>query len=277
MLLLFLLSGAIVLLGSPHASALTIQQTAVATNLSPITPLVGSLTTAAGQTTISTGILTTTGPTTGSIFTPFPFAGAAAPLIITGGSIFNPFPFAGAAAPLAATNTSVFNPFPFSGAAAPLAGIGGSVFTPFPLSGAAAPLGSTGGASLGTAAARFPERTGGSVRPAASAGPTISTSTTLASTGGASGTPGNASVESTVNVSLLTQVLAPGSLLLPANAQGVGTFSSTLNVTVSPSASLIQNPEPASWVLLATGLTWLLWSAIRSASRQGRSRGDGSG
>ena len=34
----------------------------------------------------------------------------------TGESVFNPFPFAGASAPLISSNTSVFNPFPLAGA-----------------------------------------------------------------------------------------------------------------------------------------------------------------
>ncbi len=75
----------------------------------------------------------------GSVFNPFPLAGASAPLTTSGGSAFNPFPFAGATPPLTPGQGSPFNPFPVAGAAAPLSAANTSVFNPFSFAGATAP------------------------------------------------------------------------------------------------------------------------------------------
>ena len=203
-----------------------------------------------------------------------------------GGSVFNPFPLLGASAPLA-TSSTTFNPSPVIGSAPVTPATGISAFNPFPLAGAAAPLASPAQpftpTTSGSAAPRFPDAAGGTLTPAAQDGSTLIPSTLP-------------SVATITTTTLAAQTLIPTATTLPSAA--TTTTTSTINTTsttagISPlvqtttttivplslslgfaqslssaadpisTARLVQNPEPSTLFLFASGCAVLAWYGLR--------------
>lgn len=223
-----------------------------------------------------------TSVSSGSVFNPFPFAGASAPLVSNNTSVFNPFPLTGAAAPLSFTGDSIFNPFPLAGASAPLASSNTSIFNPFPLAGAAAPLAFPGSGvvtdvrSGSGSAPFFPNSAVASPSSVAAASiPTVVTSPSMSVIGSGNvlnpfpltgaATPvvvNNTSIFTPFPFAALTTPLTTAALTLD-NPTAV----STSGFTQAQAGVLIQNPEPTSLILLATGLIGLAWRARARGSR----------
>jgi hypothetical protein len=188
-----------------------------------------------------------------STFTAFPFAGGAVPLTFAPGTIFNPFPFAGAGAPLVANNTSIFNPFPFAGAAVPLTFPGSGVVTGFQFAGSGSAPFRTNGTVASTPVA---PTTVVVVTPATDGTTAVNALHLLPLTGAT--TPLGSST---------TAALGPSSFVgTPASLSSNGLSAlASAGAIQQPTAVLIQNPEPASWVLLGSGLAGLAWRARKRA------------
>lgn len=180
--------------------------------------------------------------------------------VTSGGSVFNPFPLLGAAAPLG-TSPTTFNASPIVGNAPPTPTTGTSIFNPFPLAGASAPLAVAvqplTPLASGSAAARFPEASGGTLRPAAMSGSTLAPSLPVAGTPVTTTTittlPGLTSSASTAIQSTVTTTI-PLSLALTGTSVGL-----TGTAVLSTSSVLVQNPEPSTLLLLASGCAALVW------------------
>ena len=175
-----------------------------------------------------------------------------------GGSAFNPFPLLGAAAPLA-TSPSTFNPSPIVGNAPPTPPTGTSIFNPFPLAGASAPLSVAVQPLIpptsGSAASRFPDAAAGTLRPAAGDGSTLTTSLPAA------GIP-----TTTTTITTLPGVTSGASTVIQSTVITTiplsfgGTSSGLTAPAVSSSTNvLVQNPEPSTILLFASGCAALAW------------------
>ena len=180
-----------------------------------------------------------------------------------GGSVFNPFPLLGASAPLATSSTTL-NPSPVIGSAPVTPATGISVFNPFPLAGAAAPLASPAQpftpTTSGSAAPRFPDAAGGTLTPAAQDGSTLIPST-LPSAATTTTTSTINTTSTTAGISPLVQTttttIVPLSLSLG--------FAQSLSSAADPisTARLVQNPEPSTLFLFASGCAVLAWYGLR--------------
>ena len=180
-----------------------------------------------------------------------------------GGSVFNPFPLLGASAPLA-TSSTTFNPSPVIGNAPVTPATGISVFNPFPLAGAAAPLASPAQpftpTTSGSAAPRFPDAASGTLTPAAQDGSTLIPST-LPSAATTNTTTTINTTSTTAGISPIVQTttttIVPLSLSLG--------FAQSLSSAADPisTARLVQNPEPSTLFLFASGCAVLAWYGLR--------------
>src|ERR1051325_4989831 len=109
--------------------------------------------------TIQVGSTQSSIPSGGSVFNPFPLAGASAPIATSGPNVFSPSPSTPVVQPVPPTGVGIFNPFPLSGATLPLSTVGGTVPNPNPAPGGAGVFTSPGNGAAAGATTVIPSTT----------------------------------------------------------------------------------------------------------------------
>jgi hypothetical protein len=240
----------VMLAGELRADTIRIGNTLLTTTVNPVT----------GQTQFQF-LPVSTASTGSSIFNPFSFAGAGVPLTVSNTSVFNPFPLTGASTPLIGVQNpaGVFNPFPFEGASRPLVATNTSVFNPFPFTGATAPLAFPGSGVvtatqlIGPGSAPFFPNSPVASAPAAGSVVLVTPTNPSGSVFNPFLVAGATAPLATGNTSLFNPFPFAGAVLTPDGTVFIFGNSSGGSVTLS-------QPEPGSWLFLATGLSalWLV-------------------